>query len=278
MNIAYLYRRTSTDKQGYSLDAQESHCDEYCKRMGFDQVFKFDDPDVTTAIPMNKRDGGARMLLAVKQCTLEHPDAKVHLVALKQDRLGRDTVDQITTIRTVWGWGVMPHLVLEGGPLPKNPSNELLFEIKASCNQYERNQIRDRIKVTLDRRKAQGYLTGTLPYGKDKVETGLVNPKTEKPIYKVVDNEYEQQWIAQIKSWHTDGWSYWQIAGKLNELGVPRKLPAGTLITTKIDKERGVKLKSNVIGQWKPITVWKIINPNWRKRKRDAAQMEGKAA
>ena len=45
MNLAFSYRRTSTEKQGHSLDVQESQCDGYCKRMGFVEVGAFADPD-----------------------------------------------------------------------------------------------------------------------------------------------------------------------------------------------------------------------------------------
>jgi len=268
MNIAFRYKRTSTGRQDYSLKVQDQQCDEYCSRLGFEKVYTFEDPDTSTRTPMNRRDGGARMLMAIKQATLDHPDASIHLVALKQDRLGRDTIDQISTIRLMWQWGVMPHLVLETGPLPKTSSNELLMEIKASVNQHERNTIRERIKTTLDNRKSQGFLTGTLPYGKDKVDTGTINPATGKPVFKVVDNDYEKQWIAQIKAWHAEGLSHWAIAKMLNERGVPRKVKAGTLITVKRDKETGRKIQAEVAGLWKPITVWKIINPDWKKRDR----------
>lgn len=259
MTLAFLYRRTSTGRQNYSLEAQEKHCDDYCQRLRFQVVGFFDDPEISTRTPLVDRDGGRAMLSAIEQCRRDNPNAPIALVVCKQDRLGRDTVDQITTIRKLWAMNVTPHLVLETGPLAKNPNNELLMEIKASANQYERSMIRERIQTTLDHRRAQGFASCSPGYGFDKVGTGQVNPVTHKEICRMVDNGYEQQWLKQMAEWRNDGWSYQQIAARMNELGVPTKIPVGTMITVKRDRKTGVKLKAAVIGGWKPITVHKIL-------------------
>jgi DNA invertase Pin-like site-specific DNA recombinase len=93
--------------------------------MSFDSLPQtYADPDVSGSIPFIERPGG-RALLA----RLEHGDVKI-LVTAKQDRLGRDTLDTIATIRKVWEMGIVPHFPAEDGALPRTAQNELLFEIR----------------------------------------------------------------------------------------------------------------------------------------------------
>ena len=138
-NFAALYRRVSTDHQDNSLEVQEALNTEYCRRLDMPVLAEpYADPDVSGSIPFVERAGGKALM-----ARLQHGDVK-HLVTAKQDRLGRDTLDTIATIRRVWELGITPHFTAEGGAFPRTPQNELLFEIKASVAQYERNLIRDR--------------------------------------------------------------------------------------------------------------------------------------
>ena len=90
---------------------------------------------------------------------LKHGDIK-HFITSKQDRIGRDTLDIIATVRAIWELGITPHFTCEGGAFPRTPQNELLMEIKASVAQYERNMIRDRVRVSSEESTAPA---GTLP-------------------------------------------------------------------------------------------------------------------
>ena len=227
MNLASIYRRVSTDHQDNSMELQEHLNTEYCHRLGLavlDQAYE--DPDTSGSIWFAERPGG-RALLA----RLQFGDVK-HLVTAKQDRLGRDTLDTIATIRKIWELGITPHFTSEGGAFPRTPQNELLFEIKASVAQYERNLIRDRTRQTMRRKFQLGHLTGNVPYGFDCLYTfadgrTLLSPRALKaselpgePVSKtLVANYPEQAAIHQMHAWRGQGWKLEQIADELNRRG-----------------------------------------------------------
>ncbi len=214
------------------MELQEALSAEYCKRLGLtllDQTYE--DPDTSGSIWFTERPGGNALLVR-----LQFGDVK-HLVTAKQDRLGRDTLDTIATIRKIWDLGITPHFPAEGGAFPRTPQNELLFEIKASVAQYERNLIRDRTRAVMRHKFNQGQLTGNVPYGYDCLYTfadgrtltsAKALPASElpgKPLNKqLLDNPAEQQILRQMRAWRDAGWKLEQIAAELNRRGHPSKL------------------------------------------------------
>src|SRR5688572_16272998 len=109
---AVLYRRVSTDQQALSMETQESLPVAYCERMGLHILVTFEDEDTSGSIPMKQREpdfGGAGMMTFLH----ERKGESIAVVCLNQDRLGRDTIDQIQTIREIWALGHIPHLVNE---------------------------------------------------------------------------------------------------------------------------------------------------------------------
>ena len=244
-----LYRRVSTGHQDNSLDVQEALNDEYHRRLDLPAAELFADEDVSGSIPFRERPGGSALLRAIDSARLAGRPV-LHVVTSKQDRLGRDTLDLVTTIRLLWAEGITPHFPAEGGALPRTPQNELLFEIKASVAQYERNLIRDRTTAVLRHKAARGELTGTIPYGFDgqytfadgHVELTAVAFASElcaEPTAprlsaltaqhgacqskQLVDNEQEQSWLSQMAAWRGAGLTLKAIAAQLNASGVPSK-------------------------------------------------------
>lgn len=232
MPLAILYRRVSTDHQDNSLELQEHINAEYCQRLGL-QVLEqaYEDDDTSGSVWFNDRTGGSALLTRLQFGDIQH------LITAKQDRLGRDTLDTIATIRKIWELGITPHFPAEGGAFPRTPQNELLFEIKASVAQYERNLIRERTQSVLRRKFDQGQLTGNVPFGFDCIYT-FANGETihsaralpasqlpGKPTLKqLVANPHEQATIRRMKAWRDAGWKLEQIAAELNGEGTYTKL------------------------------------------------------
>jgi DNA invertase Pin-like site-specific DNA recombinase len=241
LDLGLVYRRTSTNRQDNSLEVQETLPVDYCKRMQFELIKILEDPDVSTSVPFKKRDGGRELLQLINLWRVHRPEARLHVVVTKQDRLGRDTVDTISTIRQLWESKVTPHFVLESGPMPRTRENEAMIGMKATFAQYERDTIRDRIRITLAHRRSLGYSTCGPCYGFDKQLTNevKVTQAGPKPVYRKIDNPYEQQWIRQMFAWQKEGYSYKLIADELNKVGVPKKL--------------GGK-------KWLPTNVWRGMN------------------
>ena len=175
--LAAIYRRVSTDHQDNSLQVQEALNDEYCRRLHIPMLEQaYEDEDVSGSIQFLERSGGFALMTR-----LTHGDV-LHLITSKQDRLGRDTLDTIATIRKIWEMGITPHFTAEGGAFPRTPQNELLFEIKASVAQYERNLIGERTRAVLQHKFKRGELTGNVPFGYDCLytfadESTLVSPR-----------------------------------------------------------------------------------------------------
>jgi DNA invertase Pin-like site-specific DNA recombinase len=276
-DIAFIYRRTSTGKQLVSLEVQDEQCDAYCKRNGFQIADHFGDPRVSTKKVFEKRNGAKKLLAAIQEYreAAEKQGYQIHVVVLKQDRLGRDQIDQVKTVRSFWAKGIIPHLVVEGGAQPKTPTNEMIWGIKASAIQFERDNIRERIKTSLDHRRKLGRaLYNTPPYGWDIVETGEINPMTKKPVKILVENAIEQEWLAKMKEWREYQWSYGQIAKEMNRLGVPTKIPAGTPRCTSCDPETGERVFGTTIGKWTNSTVQTVMTSRYFKEKYDPPKDE----
>ena len=246
MHNALLYRRVSTDDQDNSLQLQEFGNDEYARRMGLTIISQYADADISGSTPFLERPGGRALLNRAQLGGIQH------IVTSKQDRLGRDTIDTIATVRALWEAGITPHFTAEGGALPRTSQNQLLFEIKASVANYELNIIRERTTTILRHKARLGELTGTIPYGWDcsytygdghvEVRAVALSP-TDLAVAAaahggiltklVVPNDTEQHWLRQIADWR--GYrgpglplrhphlSLKAIADRLNTAGVPSK-------------------------------------------------------
>lgn len=256
---AVVYGRFSTDKQ--DMQRQDHLLDTYCAAHSLTIVARFSDPDTSGSVPFAVRDGG-RQLLAMLTPGLA-------VVTTEQDRIGRDTIDQISTIRLFWDCGITPHFAAEGGPLERTPENEMKMELRASIAQYERNKIRQRIKGKMSAKREAGELCGTVPYGFDAVETGAVTPHGVK-VRRLTDNPVEQKWILFMHQLREKGMGYHSIAKRLNEEKAPTKR-AGEILNLRTSTDE-VQQKF-ATGKWQAGNVSKVLN-----NKTVKAWLETKAA
>jgi site-specific DNA recombinase len=97
MNMrAATYSRVSTDDQadrGYSLPSQIEACHKYAESLGYSVVVEYSE-DVSGATPMGQRPRGARLSEMVGR---REVDA---VIVYQVDRLSRDIVDLLVTVRT----------------------------------------------------------------------------------------------------------------------------------------------------------------------------------
>jgi DNA invertase Pin-like site-specific DNA recombinase len=139
MGLAGLYRRVATNRQDNSIEVQQALNTEYRRPLALSALFEtYADPSLSGSIPLPDRVGGRTPITR-----LELGDVK-HIVTPKRDRLGHYTLDSNAAIRGTRGLAITPHFTAEGGALPRTPQNELLFRVKASLAQYQRNLIRER--------------------------------------------------------------------------------------------------------------------------------------
>lgn len=270
MTDCILYGRVSTDKQ--DMQRQERMFADYCHRNALHPLLTLLDEDTSGSIPFREREHGGRLLAEITQHV--SLSSNLAIVTTEQDRIGRDTLDIIATIRAIWQLGAVPHFIAEGGALPRSPENELRMEIKASVAQYERNKIRQRIQTKLDGKRAHGELCGTLSYGwnvryhftdghellltshalRAREELDPLVAKHGPLLSQILEpNLTEQEWLRAMYRWRQAGWSYGRIAKELNRLKVPTKTGPGNVISY-----MGMKRFSR--GSWQCGNVHKVLH------------------
>ena len=156
------YARVSTKGQtdGTSLDEQERKIKAIASLRGagpYDlQLFT---DEVSGSTPLGEREEGKKLLsLVAKGDTV---------VAVKLDRMFRNTIDALTTVERFKQQGVDLILAdISSEPVTGNGVGKLFFGILAQVAEFERERINER---TQDGRKAKrarsGHLGGPAPYG-----------------------------------------------------------------------------------------------------------------
>lgn len=226
--LAALYGRSSTRLQEQSIAAQETNMLDWARVNGFqaDPAAVFLEDDTSGAIPFAERPKGAALLRMLRE------GRHKHLIVPKIDRLGRSAMDVQNTIHTLREkLGVRAHIIDLGGQHfdTGHPLSGMIIAVLAYAAQMELDRIRERIKTVLDHKASKGELIGTVPYGFDAIETGAVTSKGVR-VRRLVANPTEQHWLHQMVEWRSQGLSYNQIARLLNQLGVPTKNGAGSII------------------------------------------------
>ncbi len=156
------YVRVSTldqAREGVSLDAQESRIRAYCTMAGLELVAIVREEGVSASLPLEQRPGSQAVLAALET-------GARHVVALKLDRLFRDTVDCLTTVKSWDAAGISLHLVDMGGQTLNTGSamGRMFLTMTAAFAELERNLISERTKTALAHKKAQGVKLGAPRY------------------------------------------------------------------------------------------------------------------
>jgi len=89
----------------------------------------------------------------------ERMDSGDSLVVTKLDRLGRDMLDVIATIRDLTERGIAV-VILGLGTLDNTPQSKLTLAMLAAISEYERDLISERTKAKLAKLKADGMRLG----------------------------------------------------------------------------------------------------------------------
>lgn len=254
---AIVYARVSTDEQ--DTQRQDRMLTEYCERHHLKIVTRLEDPDVSGSIPFEQREGGAELLAIVRAVHQEAPRAidddgpLVHIITTEHDRVGRDLIDTVGTIRLLWQLRALPHFTAEGGPFPRSPVNELVLGTRASAAQFERDIIRDRIRSKMKGKRQAGELCGTVPFGWDAVLTGERTVKGVD-VRKLVDNPVEQHWLREMARLRACGKSFHAIANVLNAAGIKPKR-AGQIINGRAAS-----------SQWQSGNVANVLSSTYTRR------------
>lgn len=210
---AVLYIRVSTEDQvneGHSLEMQEARLRAYCDMRALDVAELIVDAGVSAGKPLATRPGGRKLLAAVAE------GRATNVVALRLDRIFRDTVDCLTRVKAWDEAGVAFHLVDLGGQTldTSSPMGKFFLTVMAGAATLERDITGQRIKDVKRHEKAKGsYLGGHAPYGYHHGEDGGLEPDAD-----------EQAIIDEARELRAAGLSLRRIGERLTERGLlPRK-------------------------------------------------------
>lgn len=200
-----LYIRVSTeDKQTLSIDSQYEMLKNYCVQhnINYDKSNVIVDK-VSGKKKFYNRPGGQ----VINKLIEENKIAGV--VALRIDRLSRNTIDFLTVLQDFDRNRVTLHLIDFMGECvnTEDPATKLSLTIFVSMAEYERGMISKRVKdVNNNKRKNNKITSAHAPYGYKKKRGVLVK------------DEYEQHVIQRMLYYKNQlGLSYDKVANKLIE-------------------------------------------------------------
>jgi site-specific DNA recombinase len=239
---AAIYARVSTDDQadkGYSLPSQLESCQQYMGQLGYSIVAEFRE-DSSGAVSVADRPQGKRLTEMIK-----HRDVDA-VVVHQVDRLSRDIVDLLTTVRNWLRVGVDVY-ALDVGKIESEL--DIVLVIKGWQGSDERKKIRERSMRGKRAKARTGRVIGArAPYGYDHTRDENGKIVNFEPI------EEEAKIVKLIYEWYVYGdetsqrLSAARIAKRLAEMRIPT--PGET--NPGYHRTRGT-------GMWHAYTVLSII-------------------
>lgn len=211
MEKAIGYARVSSDeqaKEGVSLDAQEARIKAYATMRGLDLVAIYREEGVSAKVLLGKRPEGSNLVAALAQQKAKH------VVAVKLDRLFRNTADALATTAAWDKARYALHVLDMGGAALDTTSavGRMFLTMIAGFAEMERNLTSERTKAALGHKKSnrEAYCHLT-PLGFDR-DGG-----------RLVENQPEMQTVWRIHNLRSEGFSLQRIAAVLEQDGVPTK-------------------------------------------------------
>ncbi len=198
MKKAAVYIRVSTTEQaneGVSLDAQLDRARAYCTLSGLELVAVLREEGVSASKPLATRPLGSELtrLVAAGEVT--------EVVALKLDRLFRDSVDALTVTKSWDKAGVALHLVDMAGQSLSTGSamGRFFLGMMAGFAELERNLIAERTSAAMQHLKAEGRHVGAPGLGQ-RMEAGelVANPEESATVARILELRQAEKTLREI--------------------------------------------------------------------------------
>ena len=216
------YTRVSTAQQAEddrtSLPEQERQIRLIATFKGIDNPVIYRD-DISGAIPLHKRPGGAAMLAAIQGGDI--------IMAAKLDRMFRSAVDALSQLDALKSRQI-DLILLDSGtePVMTSATGRLFFGMLAQFAEFERQRIRERvIEGKASKRNAGGFTGGHAPYGSAICGNGR--------SAKLVEDPRELEAIQLARGWADEGCGPTSIARRLTVAGFTSRT-GGPLVATQV--------------------------------------------
>lgn len=217
-STAIIYARYSPrpEDESDSLEVQEDAVRKYFDFAGIEVGKVIGDPETSARkVPLGKRRGGAELL---DLTTGRKPKYSI-VGAMKMDRLWRDVVDGILTLKEWDSAGVACHFAQQGGQSinTTTATGRLVTNFLLSIAQFEPENTAERTSAALRHMQSNGFLAGGVPYGKrlGPVVDGRKTLVDDESEVTIRDN--------RILPMRAEGMGYYKIARILNHEGVPAR-------------------------------------------------------
>ena len=194
------YVRVSSDiskQKGNSISNQISKVNDFCNLNDYELVDILKD-EGKSGMEYSKRNGYIEL---IDRCKTENING---VVVYCLSRLGRKMKD-IIDVMELFNSNDIEFYSVKENINNKDIMGKLMMNILMSFNEFEVDNIRERIIDVKRNNKENGLVYGKLMYGKDKDGK------------KLIDNVDEVRVISYMKTLRSKGWSYFRISDRLNE-------------------------------------------------------------
>ncbi len=200
-----IYIRVSTDMQ--DISTQRDNCIEYINSIKDKpaQIIEFQDPEVTTRIPMANRKGLQSMLEFIKKGDV--------VITPKLDRLSRDIIEMVTIHRLIVSKGGRVYSLFE------QETEDWMLGIFGSLAQKERSDISQRIKASLRAKRLRGERVGHIPYGYMLTKKIKRTDENKGEAIMIKENLEEIEVLVEMERLRGLGVSFRKMATLMNEGG-----------------------------------------------------------
>ena len=201
--LGYVRVSSEMQKQGYSITNQKNKIVDYCKYMDYELIEIYEDNGVS-GMSIDKREGYKGMVNYMNDNDIDG------IVVYSLSRLGRRMKDVINFLDELRNRGKVFYSIKENLSNSDKIGN-LIVNIMTSINEFEVENIRERIRDVKREKKKNGLVYGRLMYGFDDIDG------------KLVVNEFERNVIKRIKNLRSRKWSWRKISNRLNEEDIKSK-------------------------------------------------------
>lgn len=211
-STAVGYARVSDREAGTyakSIESQKHVINKYCDFKGLNLVDIFVDAGVSGGVPLDKRNGGRRLVEAAFLAK--------NVVVLRPDRLSREMADFSKWLKRWERKKVIVHVASLGGVSMSTETAEgrRFFKFHLFIADMERDLGIERMRQAHRVRREQGIAYGKVPYG--------YRSKRVDGEDRLVPDPIEMYTLKLMQQLREEGYAYNAIATKLNEAGAPAR-------------------------------------------------------
>lgn len=183
------YIRVSTEEQkrnGDSLAAQAEAIKKYCLQQKLTQVEILAEGGVSGDISIGKRPAGKTIANFIAE-------GVNNIVAVKLDRLFRNTIDALTQSNEWIKQDVALHLLDFGGQClnTRSPEARMMFTMRAGFAQMERELIASRTQTAMDHKRSKGECLGQVPFGYERIGEKLIKLPSRQVMVNTIKELHE---------------------------------------------------------------------------------------